>query len=443
MGKLNSILRIPSQFYTLMLADLKKPHPFAAERVGFFSTSLITAGEKFKIVLVTGYHSIPDDDYIDDPAVGAKINTKAILTAMQRIISTGKGCLHVHLHEHNGTPSPSSTDLASLPGLARSFLNANSETACGYLILSNNDFFCEMYTLNGQSVKIGQLTIVGYPLKINLSNGKSNYQPIETFSRQIFLGQNSEWLLKNVRIGIVGLGGGGSHIAQQLGHIGIVHFSIFDEDSIEVSNLNRLIGAWFTDVLVKMKKIKIIKRLISKINPRSHIQAFASRWQDHPDELNKCDLVLGCVDSYDERMQLESACRRALIPLIDIGMDVHTIPGGLFSMAGQVILSMPGDACMTCFNFLSEEKLSEEAKKYGKVGGRPQVVWPNGVLASTAVGICIDLISGWAHMKDRKVYLSYDGGRGHVIDHPRGVHCPATCIHYPLEKAGNVAFMRL
>lgn len=41
---------------------------------------------------------------------------------------------------------------------------------------------------------------------------------------------------------------------------------------------------------------------------------------------------------------------------------------------------------MTCIGFLIEEKLAAEAARHGNAGGRPQVVRPNGVLVSTAVG---------------------------------------------------------
>ena len=99
-----------------------------------------------------------------------------------------------------------------------------------------------------------------------------------------------------------------------------------------------------------------------------------------------CDLVFGSVDTFAGRHELEVACRRYGIPYIDIGMDVYEVPGEPPRMAGQIILSMPGCACMWCLQFLDEEKLAREAQQYGDAGGRPQVVWPNGVLASTAVG---------------------------------------------------------
>ena len=61
----------------------------------------------------------------------------------------------------------------------------------------------------------------------------------------------------------------------------------------------------------------------SSIRSAANVETFTCRWQDRPEPLRGCDIVFGCVDSFAERRELEIACRRHLIPLIDIGMDVH------------------------------------------------------------------------------------------------------------------------
>lgn len=62
--------------------------------------------------------------------------------------------------------------------------------------------------------------------------------------RQNFLGIDSDAILARTRVAIIGLGGGGSHVVQQLAHIGIGHFVIVDDDEISDSNLNRLALLW-------------------------------------------------------------------------------------------------------------------------------------------------------------------------------------------------------
>ena len=232
--------------------------------------------------------------------------------------------------------------------------------------------------------------------------------------RQSFLGPDSESVLENVCAGIIGLGGGGSHIAQQLAHIGVGRFVLSDMDRYEDKNHNRTVGGMASDIDKRTPKVRIAERTILAINPQADVFAVEGRWQTALSGLRECDEIFGCVDSYTERDQLENLCRRYLIPYIDIGMDVHRADSG-YAVQGQVILSMPGDLCLRCFNFLRQDLLDREAQDYGKAGGRPQVIWPNGVLASTAVGLFTELMSPWhPGSRGRSVTYDYDGNR-HTI----------------------------
>ena len=64
---------------------------------------------------------------------------------------------------------------------------------------------------------------------------------------------------------------------------------------------------------------------------------------------------------------------------------------------------------MRCIGFLTEAKLAEEGRRYGNAGGRPQVIWSNGVLASTGVGLAVDLVCDWTGRCATGAYQSYDG----------------------------------
>jgi hypothetical protein len=428
--KQNIRFRIPEEIHSKMLEDLRRPHHFAFERVGFLFVKTVKLSSNINIVLAVDYLPVNDEDYIDDKRVGAKINSNAIRTAMQGTLDRDCGCFHVHLHDHFGKPFPSFTDSKSLPGVVKSLNNIAPEHINGFLILSRDAFY--------SSIKADLISVIGYPLILQYSNKVSVKNSM--FDRQSFLGKNAQFLFENIKVGIIGYGGGGSHIGQQLAHIGVKNITVFDNDKIEISNLNRLVGGVFTDVKKAILKIDIAKRVIKRIFPKANLTLIAKKWQLSPEELQKCDIILGGVDSYTERQQLESECRRFLIPLIDIGMDVHESEG--YSMSGQVILSMPGLSCMCCYGFLTEDKLAKEAAKYGKVGGRPQVVWPNGVLASTAVGIFVDLVTGWTGCNEA-VYLSYDGNSGRIDDHIRKEFAPKKCDHFPIENVGKPHYKKL
>lgn len=267
-------------------------------------------------------------------------------------------------------------------------------------------------------------------------------QPIDqsAFSRQSFLGPNSQQQLAACVVGIAGLGGGGSHIAQQLAHLGFMNFVLFDRDAIEESNLNRLVGGTMQDVADKRLKIEIARRMILGIRPSANVRVIADIWQNQTEALKGCDLVFGCVDGFDQRRQLEATTRRFLIPLIDIGMDVYRPPGCAPSISGQVILSMPGHTCMTCMGFLNEWNLGKEAAAYGDAGAHPQVVWSNGILASVAVGVAVDLVTDWSKSLRGSVYLSYRGNIGSITTDSTLRYAPCSCWHFPLAELGPPVF---
>lgn len=262
------------------------------------------------------------------------------------------------------------------------------------------------------------------------------------YDRQSFLGPESDSALWEATVGLVGLGGGGSHLAQQCAHIGIGGYVECDPDVIELTNTNRLVGGTLSDVDLAMSKVLIAERLIRGLQPNARIVSIIGRWQDAADQLKLCDVILGAPDSFQDREQLERFARRYLIPYIDIGMNVAYRPQlDDHLITGQVIVSLPGKPCLRCCNFITEERLAEEAKNYGDAGPRPQVVWPNGVLASTAIGLMVQLITPWSRFPFEFNYLEYDGNKSTVsqsfwVERLKNKVCP----HHPPDETGDPLF---
>ncbi|HBA54365.1 MAG TPA: thiamine/molybdopterin biosynthesis protein [Syntrophorhabdus aromaticivorans] len=264
----------------------------------------------------------------------------------------------------------------------------------------------------------------------------------DRFLRQSFLGPDSEELISQCTIGVVGLGGGGSHIVQQLAHIGFQRYIVYDDDVVEESNLNRLIGAKSVDVPATTPKLHIAKIMIYGLQSKANVRGFACRWQDRPEPLRECQIVFGCVDSYKGREELEIACRRYLMHYIDVGMDVHGTERPV--IGGQVILSSPGQLCMRCMGFLTDEKIATEAAMYGNAGSHPQVVWANGVLASTAVGLAVEIVTGWTHRPLSHAYMVYDGNKAIIKESVTlknlGIRA---CPHFSDDDVGDPVIVEL
>ena len=261
------------------------------------------------------------------------------------------------------------------------------------------------------------------------------------FSRQSFLGANSEQTLADARVAIVGLGGGGSHIAQQLAHLGVGHIRLVDPQEIDASNLNRLVGATEKDVLAKTPKVKIAKRLIRGIRPSAQVEMAQAEWQVADDLLKDAHVLFGCVDGYRQRMYLESAARRFQLPYIDIGMDVTKLTNERYAIAGQMIMTLPGGPCMRCLGFLTQKRLDQEENDYGNAGINPQVVWTNGTLASLAVGALVRLLTPWFESDRNFEWLELDGDN-QLISRSRQPEysIKGPCNHFTSKDLGDPFF---
>lgn len=259
--------------------------------------------------------------------------------------------------------------------------------------------------------------------------------------RQSFLGEDSDAILESMTVGLVGLGGGNSHVAQQLAHLGVGGFVLVDDDKIALSNLNRLVGGTRLDVKHQTPKVDIAERIIFAVNPKARIIKREAIWQTVSDVLKSCDVIIGGVDKVRAKDELDGFCRRFLIPYIDQGMDVHQISPGNYLVAGQVILSSPGGPCLRCLGLVTDEALAREAQRYGDAGSNPQVVWPNGVLASTTVGLFVQLVTPWHRNPVESAYLEYDANQNTMIVSDRlRRRLDKPCAHHDPKDLGDPMF---
>lgn len=242
----------------------------------------------------------------------------------------------------------------------------------------------------------------------------------ERNSRQSFLGDVFEEVMKTERVGIVGYSGGGSHIGELLARYGFRKYFICDPDVFEESNIHRLIGSCFEDIALNTPKIDIAERVIKKVIQDADIIKAQKKWQQCINDSNflECKVIFAGLDDFANRAQLESFCRKNGIILIDIGMSVKKSDQSYYSM-GQVVLSHPEGPCFKCLDFITEKDLEMEASRYGAVGVRQQVASINGTLANTAVTLAVQLLSDWIGCKRVVFYKTYDGNELDLVNHPK------------------------
>jgi molybdopterin-synthase adenylyltransferase len=134
------------------------------------------------------------------------------------------------------------------------------------------------------------------------------------------------------RVLVVGLGGLGGYVIEQLGRAGIGRIAAADPDVFEEQNLNRQILCTATGL--GTKKVTAAAQRLRQVNPAVEFSGYALKFQQLDDEVfGGLNLVFDCLDGIADRLALEAKCESQNLVLI------HAAIAGWF---GQVAVVRPG-----------------------------------------------------------------------------------------------------
>ena len=141
-------------------------------------------------------------------------------------------------------------------------------------------------------------------------------------------------LLRRKKVAVIGCGGLGGHIIDQLARIGIGSMTVVDGDVFEETNLNRQLLSEVS--LLGCSKAEAAANRIARVNPDVEVRAVEAFLDEAnaADLISGCDAVLDALDNIDARKILAKACTRAGIPYIY---------GAIRGWVAQAAVSMPGD----------------------------------------------------------------------------------------------------
>ncbi len=251
-------------------------------------------------------------------------------------------------------------------------------------------------------------------------------------SRLSYLGAGLQRLRRST-VAVIGAGGGGSHLAQQMAHVGVGFLPLIDADVVEESNVNRVVCSDY-DSVGKHKALVLAQRLRG-LGTRIVPVLFRAESPQGRSWIERSDLVLGAVDGVRARHNIEAICRTALVPYIDIGLKIDIADdGSVRGIGGQVFCSMPGRACMHCVAIVTGEGMLRDREEYAVGDPDQQVISLNGVLASQAADTAISLLTGFEPKFPPRLLVRYDGLLHRMLPDPdvERIVCP----HYIESEAG-------
>jgi len=180
-----------------------------------------------------------------------------------------------------------------------------------------------------------------------------NDKQLLRYSRQILLPQvdiEGQQKLLDTNVLIVGAGGLGCPAAMYLAAAGMGQITLYDDDQVDLSNLQRQIAHTTDDI--GMEKVFSTRETLKNINPETKVVAHAMRLAGERllKKVKAADLVLDCSDNFSTRFAINSACVRQQTPLVS---------GAAIRFEGQVSVFTPGHNDSPCYNCLYQNEGEE------------------------------------------------------------------------------------
>ena len=263
---------------------------------------------------------------------------------------------------------------------------------------------------------------------------------MERLARNIgFFGREGQDRLSDAQVVVVGCGGLGTHVVQQLAYLGVKDFTLIDHEDLDETNKNRYVTAWASDPAPGSPKVELARRHIRLVNPSARVAAIRSELRSRAafEAVMSAEHVFGCLDNDGARLVLTELCAAYRRPYLDLATEI--VPGERPIYGGRVFAAWGGNGCLVCRQLLdlveARKDLEDNAARqdranlYGVAftaleGSGPSVVSINGVVASLAVTEFSVAVAG---LRRPHTLLTYRADLGRVT--VTGDAAPADCYY--------------
>ena len=157
--------------------------------------------------------------------------------------------------------------------------------------------------------------------------------------------------IREKTVAVVGVGGVGSVACEMLTRCGVGGLLMYDYDTVELANMNRL---FFRPEHAGMTKTDAACKTLAEINPDVKFESYHMNVTTvdgfdkfvksitHEDGSSRVDLILSCVDNYEARMVVNQACLELGQTWMESGVSEDAV-------SGHIQLIIPGiTACFEC-----------------------------------------------------------------------------------------------
>lgn len=334
--------------------------------------------------------------------------------------------LAVHCHGGYDTVSFSQDDIDSHERGYPALLDITNGGPVGAIVFAQNAVAGDIW-FRDKRYELDYVTVIGSKIRKIQSNQFSKPQKYKNtkYDRNSRLfGDIGQEILSKLKVGIVGLGGGGSIINELISRLGIGSIVAIDFDRIELSNLPRVVGATEKDALANLtlsknpflrnlgnkfskRKVHIAERVAKAANPKINYEAVVGNILDErtAKKLVDADFIFLATDNIQSRLVFNALVHQYLIPGAQIGIkpvlnkskEIEHI-----QIASRLVLPFPNGGCLNCNNLIPPMQLAIEGlpekerlkRQYIEDIAEPSVITLNAISAARVTNDLMMLFTG-------------------------------------------------
>ena len=317
-------------------------------------------------LLARALHWVPNDAYLRRDATRLSIASHGYVPALAA--AEADQSVPIWLHTHPGkesSPRPSKYDKLVDEQLSDLFrLRAGSPFYGAIVIARSGKRLCFAGHLESDSERtaIDRLWVTGRRFMLIQNWLHNPAPPSDQFDRNIrAFGGEIQQVLGNLHIAVVGCGGTGSAVIEQLVRLGVRNLHLFDPDTVTAGNVTRVYGSYLSSV--GQPKVRVSASHVSQIAPDAQVATTRAKITQESAArlLLDADVIFGCTDDNAGRLVLSRVASYLLTPVIDCGVLLSSGPEGrLTGIDGRVTVLAPGAACLVCRNRIDLQRAAAE-----------------------------------------------------------------------------------
>jgi hypothetical protein len=285
-----------------------------------------------------------------------------ILAGFLKNIKSGYGILKIHSHP-NGYAGFSKQDDDSDKDIFKSIAGWLDTDYPGVsaIMLPDRRIIARLVDADGSFHNVNSVMVAGSDI-LYWDDESDDSKCMSDFNKRTVqaFGRGTTQKLSRMSIGILGVSGTGSPVAEMLARLGVGQLVLVDNDIVKDVNLGRIYNSSKNDVKLNKKKVCVIGDAIRHNELPTNVVEITRDLFDPSviQRLAQCDIIFGCMDSIDGRNALNKLCVYYSIPYFDLGVYLEANgKGGINQACGTVHYLQPDGSSLFSRGVYTSEQL--------------------------------------------------------------------------------------